>query len=420
VDIVKQLLQGVPLPRLARIRQIFPANDVADVAGTLRDQLDKPGVIDTVKPGMRIAVGVGSRGVAEIPTLARVTVEEIRKRGGEPFIVPCMGSHGGATAEGQRDVLASLGVTEATVGCAIRASMEVVEIGRLDDGLPVYVDQFAHAADGIVVINRVKPHTAFRAANESGMVKMLTIGLGKQKGAESCHAYGYKHFAERLLAMSAVSLARLPVLFGVGTVENAYDRIGRIVAVPADQLVETDRALLVEAKAAMPRFLFDAFDVLIVERIGKEISGDGMDPNITGRFLTRYASGGADIAKIAVLDLSEPTHGNAIGMGAADYITRKLVDKVDFAMTYANALTATVIVRMAMVLDDDRDAILAAMKTCNAPDLARARVVRIKDTLHMSEIAVSEAMLAEARSNSAIEILSEPADLVFDAAGNLL
>jgi len=422
VDIVKQLLQGFPLPRLAKIRQIFPALEVADVAGTLRDQLAKLGVIDTVKPGMQIAIGVGSRGVAEIPTLARVTAEEIRKRGGEPFIVPCMGSHGGATAEGQRAVLAGLGVTEATAGCEIRASMEVVEIGRLDNGLPVYIDKFAHAADGIVVINRVKPHTAFRAANESGMVKMITIGLGKQKGAESCHAYSFKYMAEHILAMSAIALARAPILFGVGTVENAYDRVARVVAVPASRLVETDKALLVEARAAMPKIMFDQFDVLIVEQIGKEISGDGMDPNITGRYSTPYASGGPDIAKIAVLDLSERTHGNANGMGAADFITRKLADKIDFKMTYANGLTSTVIspTRMPMVLDDDRDAILAAMKTCNARDLARARVVRIKDTLHMGDISVSEPMLAEARANSAIEILSPPADLVFDAAGNLL
>jgi hypothetical protein len=208
----------------------------------------------------------------------------------------------------------------------------------------------------------------------------------------------------------------------VGTVENAYDRIAKIVAAPASQLVETDKALLVEAKAAMPRFMFDQFDVLIVERIGKDISGDGMDPNITGRYATPYASGGPDIAKIAVLDLSERTHGNANGMGAADFVTRKLVDKVNFKTMYANGLTSTVVNwnRMPMVLDDDRDAILAAMKTCNARDLAQARVVRIKDTLHMGDIAVSEPMLAEARANSAIAILSPVADLAFDAAGNLL
>ena len=370
MDIVKQLLQGIPLPRLAKIRQAFAASEVADVAETLRDQLAKPGVIDTVKPGMQIAIGVGSRGVAEISTLARVTVEEIKKRQGLPFIVPAMGSHGGATAEGQRQVLANLGVTEETVGCEIRSSMEVVELGRLDNGLPVYMDKFAHAADGIVVINRVKPHTSFRSSNESGMVKMITIGLGKQKGAESCHAYSFKYMAEHILAMSAISLARTPILFGVGTVENAYERIARVVAVPANELVEVEKGMLIEAKANMPKFMFDQFDVLIVEQIGKEISGDGMDPNITGRYPTPYASGGPDIAKIAVLDLTEPTHGNANGMGAADFITRKLADKINFKMVYANGLTSTVVgpTRMPMVLDDDRDAILGRDE-----DVQRAR-----------------------------------------------
>jgi hypothetical protein len=422
MDIVKQLLQGIPLPRMAKVRQAFAASEVADVAGTLRDQLARPGVIDAVKPGMQIAIGVGSRGVAEISKLARVTVEEIKKRQGVPFIVPAMGSHGGATAEGQRQVLASLGVTEETAGCEIRSSMDVVELGRLDNGLPVYMDKFAYAADGIVVINRVKPHTSFRSSNESGMVKMITIGLGKQKGAESCHAYSFKYMAEHILAMSAISLARTPILFGVGTVENAYERIARVAAVPANELVEVEKDMLIEAKANMPKFMFDQFDVLIVEQIGKEISGDGMDPNITGRYSTPYASGGPEIAKIAVLDLSGPTHGNANGMGAADFITRKLADKIDFKMVYANGLTSTVIgpTRMPMVLDDDRDAILAAVKTCNARDLARARVVRIKDTLHMGDIFISESMLPEARANPAIEALSPPADLIFDPAGNLV
>jgi hypothetical protein len=332
-----------------------------------------------------------------------------------------MGSHGGATAEGQRDVLASLGVTEESAGCPVRATMEVVEVGRLANGLPVYLDAFAHAADGIVVINRVKPHTAFRAANESGMVKMITIGLGKQKGAESCHAFSFKYMGENILAMARLLLARTPILFGVGTVENAYDRVAKVVAAPACDLVETDRQLQLEAKANMPRLMFDQIDVLVVEQIGKEISGDGMDPNITGRYPTPYASGGPDVAKIAFLDLTAASHGNANGMGAADFITRRFADKIDFEKTYTNALTSTVTgpVRMPMVLDTDRDVILAALKTCNARDLARARVVRIKDTLHLGEIAVSEAMLPEATANAAIAVLSDPTDLRFDGAGNL-
>ena len=422
MSFIKDFVRGVPLPRLAKIRQTFHAPEITDLAGTLIDQLAKPGVIDKIKPGMRIAIGVGSRGMAEIPTLVRVTVEQIKKHGGKPFIVPAMGSHGGATAEGQRDVLANLGVTEASAGCEILATMEVVEIGRLDSGLPVYMDKFAHDADGIVVINRIKPHTCFHGPSESGLVKIITIGLGKQKGAESCHAYSFKVMPEHILAMAEISLARTPILFGVATVENAYDRIAEIVAMPAKELVETDRMLLLKAKACMPKFMFDQFDVLIVEQIGKDISGDGMDPNITGRFSSPYASGGPDITRIAVLDLTERTHGNANGMGAADFTTRKMADKIDFPLSYVNSLTANLpsTVRMPVVLDDDREAILTAVKTSCARDLAQARVVRIKDTLHMSEIFISESMLPEARANSAIEVLSPPAELMFDPSGNLI
>lgn len=407
---------------MAKIRQTFPASEIEDVPSALRAQLANLSVMDAVKPDMRIAIAVGSRGVAEIPTLVRVTVEEIKKRGGRPFVVPAMGSHGGATAEGQKEVLANLGVTEASVGCEILATMDVEEIGRLDNGLPVYMDKYAYHADGIVVINRVKPHTCFRGPNESGMVKMITIGLGKQKGAESCHAYSFKYMAKHIPAMAQMTLARKNVLFGIGTVENAYDRITKIVAVPADELVAADEALLSEAKANMPKIYFDTIDVLIIDQIGKEISGDGMDPNITGRYPTPYASGGPEVAKMVVLDLTERSHGNANGVGTADFTTRKLINKADFKMMYANGLTSTVVgpTHMPTVLDDDRDAILAAIKTCNARELKKVRAVRIKDTLHLGEIYISEAMLPEAKTIPNIEILTEPAEMDFDANGNLL
>lgn len=422
MDVISQLLRDVPLPRMARIWQSFAAPEVQDVAGTLQDQLAKPGVLETIGPGMRIAIGVGSRGLAELPTLVRVTVEQIRSRGGQPFIVPAMGSHGGATAEGQREVLANLGVTEETAGCPIDASMDVVEIGRLDSGLPVYFSRAAHDADGIVIISRVKPHTAFRGPHESGLVKMIAIGLGKQRGAESCHAYSFKYMADYIQAMAAVALERTPILFGLATVENAYEKIARIVATPARELRAVDRELLVEAKANMPRFLFDQFDVLIVQQMGKEISGDGMDPNITGRYATPYATGGPDIAKVVVLDLTEHTKGNAVGIGGADFVTRKMFNRIDLQSTYANSLTSTVTtcVRIPVILENDRQAILAAVKTCNARDLTKARVVRIEDTLHMGGISISESMLTEARANPAIEILSEPTEMRFDGEGNLL
>jgi hypothetical protein len=251
---------------------------------------------------------------------------------------------------------------------------------------------------------------------------MITIGLGKQKGAEACHAYGFGVAAEFIPAMAEITLAKSPILFGVATVENAYDRVAKIVAMPANELVATDRELLIEARAAMARIGFDQMDVLIVDEMGKEISGDGMDPNIMGRYPTPFASGGPQISKLVLLDLTETSHGNANGMGHADYTTRKLLKKVDFPSTYANCLTSTVIVpcRTPVVLEDDRDAILAAIKTCNARDLKQVRAVRIKNTLHLGEIYISEAMLAEAATHPEMEIIAPPAEMVFDAAGNLL
>ena len=407
---------------MVKVRQKFAAPEVADLIGTLRQELAKPGTGDRVKPGMRIAIAVGSRGVAQIETITRVTVEEIKKRGGIPFVVPAMGSHGGATAQGQQQVLAELGVTEASVGCPIISSMEVVEVGRLPSGLAVLIDKTAFEADGIVVINRVKSHTAFHGPSESGLVKMLSIGLGKQKGADSCHAYSFKHMAEHIVEMAKIKLERCRFLFGVATVENAYDHVAKIVAVPAEKMIEVDQTLLIEAKANMPRIMFDPMDVLIVDRIGKEISGDGMDPNITGRYPTPYASGGPVVNKLAVLDLTEKTHGNANGMGAADFTTRKLVDKADWDSTYANALTSTVCepIRIPMVLASDREAICAAVKTSFARDLTKVRLVRIKDTLSLGEVYISESLLPEAKANPDIEICGSPSEMKFDADGNLV
>ena len=277
MDIIQELIKGISLPRMVKVRQVFPAPEVTNLAETLRAEIAKHGVGDCIKPGMCIAIAVGSRGLAEIPLITRVVVEEISKRGGKPFIVPAMGSHGGATAEGQKQVLENLGVTEKSTGCPIVSSMEVVELGKLENGLAVLIDKKAYEADGIVVIGRVKPHTAYRGPCESGLAKMLTIGLGKQKGADSCHAYSFKYMAANVIDMAKIKIERAKICFGIATVENAYDRVAKIIAVPANELIETDKRLLHEAKANMPKIKFDNIDVLIVDRIGKDISGDGMD-----------------------------------------------------------------------------------------------------------------------------------------------
>lgn len=422
MDVIKELLKDVPLPKMATISQSFPSNRLTDVAGALRKELNKSNITERVRPGMRIAVAVGSRGLADLPVLVQGIVSELKRLGAKPFVIPAMGSHGGASAEGQEDVLANLGVTPQSVGCPIVSSMEVVEIGRLANGLPVYMDKQAYEADGIVVLNRVKPHTAFRGNNESGIVKMLTIGLGKQKGAEACHAYSFKYMAEHIVLMAEQILATNKILFGIATVENAYDQISKVAAAAPEEFIELDRQLLVEAKANMASLPFKQIDVLVLDRIGKDISGDGMDPNITGRYPTPYASGGPEIAKMVVLDLTERTHGNANGMGTADFATRRLVNKTNFSMTYANGLTSTVVgpTHMPTILECDQDALLAAIKTCNAKDQKQARIVRIADTLHLGKLQISEALLEEALKMPGITLLNEPIELSFDEAGNLL
>lgn len=421
MNIIKELLKDVPLPKMVKIRQTFNADEILDVSAALSAALVESGQLAQIRPGMNIAIAAGSRGVAQIATLVRTTVAEVKKLGANPFVVPAMGSHGGATGAGQAEVLAHLGITEEYVGCPIVSSMEVVEISRLPNGMPVYIDKNAYQADGIIVINRIKPHTAFRGPNESGLVKMITIGLGKQKGAESCHAYGFKYMHDLIPAMAKEMLQLAPIMFGIATVENAYDHVAKIVVAGAAELIETDRQLLIEAKAAMPRIEFSPIDVLVIDEIGKDVSGDGMDPNITGRYPTPYPTGGPEVSKMVVLDLTEKTGGNANGVGTADFTTKRLVNKTDFQALYANGITSTVVRPNAipMTLDCDLDAIRAAVKTSNALDLSKIRLVRIKNTLQLGEIMISEAMLPDALSLANVTVCSEPFEMQFDDLGNL-
>ncbi|MFB0845704.1 lactate racemase domain-containing protein [Paenibacillus oleatilyticus] len=422
MSVLRTLLQDIPIPQMVRIRQKFDGTRLDRPAEDLERELEKPGAIDRIKPGQQVAVAVGSRGVANIAAFTRTTIDAIKRAGAHPFIVPCMGSHGGATAEGQKEVLHHLGVTEEAMGAPIRSTMEVVQIDQLPNGLPVYVDKYAYEADAIVVINRVKPHTAFRGKIESGIMKMISIGLGKQKGAEACHQLGFKYMAENVPAMARIMLEKLPILFGVALVENAYDETCIVEVLPAPQVEEREMVLLEIAKARLPKILFDQIDVLVIDYIGKNISGDGMDPNITGRYPTPYAHGGPDVSKMVVLDTTPETKGNANGVGTADFTTQRLVDKMDLAATYANGLTSTVCAptKIATTLENDLYAIKAAVKTCNILDYTQCRLVRIQDTLHLGEIEISVNLLEEAKLHPDIEILTEPYDLSFNSEGNLV
>ncbi len=410
MDILQKLLKDIPVPKMAKVEQIFHAPEIEDVAAEVHKAINHAEVLSRVSKGERVAIAVGSRGIADIDVLTREVVTAVKSIGGEPFIVPAMGSHGGATGEGQKEVLEELGVTEESVGAPIIASMEVVKVGELPNGLPVYVDKHAYEADQVIIINRIKAHTAFRGPVESGLLKMLTIGLGKQKGAEAAHLYGFKHMADHVPEMAKIMLSKINFLFGLGSIENAYDHIAKIVALPAEKIIEEEPNLLIEAKSLMAKLMFDKIDVLVVDEIGKDISGDGMDPNITGRYATPYATGGPDVMRIVVLGLTTKTHGNANGLGMADITTKAVVDSIEWHKGYANSLTSTVtnVVKVPMFMETNELAVKAAIKTCNAFDLNKLKVVRIKNTLDIKEIWVSEALLEEIKEKDQFKVLSEP------------
>lgn len=421
MGILQELLKDIPVPKMAKVKVNFDNNKIDDLGAVLSKKLQQEAIINKIQPGMEIALAVGSRGLDRIVELTAVTVQFLKDLGAKPFIVPSMGSHGGATAEGQRAVLEHLGVTEQSVGAEIRSSMEVVKIGELPNGLPVYVDKYASEADGIVVINRVKPHTAFRGPVESGIMKTISIGLGKQKGAEACHQMGFKYMAENVPAMAKIIMEKTPFLFGVATVENAFDKVAVVEVLTPKEVIEKEPDLQKQAKSLLPKLFFDQLDVLLIDEIGKNISGDGMDPNITGRYPTPYASGGPDVNKMVVLDVTPQSEGNANGVGTADFTTQRLLDKMDREGTYANGLTSTVCAptKIATTLPNDKMAIQAAVKTCNILDFNNVKLVRIKNTLVLSEIEVSEPLLQYVKQHPNMEQISDLYDFSFDENGNL-
>ena len=412
-----------PLPPMARVRQKFDPARLDDIAGAVRREFLRPEIRAKVKSGQSIAVGCGSRGVANIGLIARTVIEELRALGAKPFIFPCMGSHGAATAEGQRKVLETYGITEEATGVPIRASMDTVITGHLEDGTPVHMDRNAAEADGIVVINRIKPHTGFRGATESGLTKMLSIGIGKIVGAATYHRHGMDRFPELLPKIRDVHLANRNVLFGVGIVENAYDETAHVELVLSEQLATREPVLQTKAKDLMPRLFFDEIDVLIIEEMGKNISGAGFDPNITGRNRRNVQwSNKPMVKKIVVLGLTRVSHGNATGIGGADVVTMRLFRDLDVSSTYANVITAGNLdgAAIPIVMNNDHEAIALAVKTVVRVKPEDCRVVRIRNTLHLSEIEVSAPLLAEVKAQpERFEIVSPVHPWSFDGQGNL-
>ena len=421
--VVSELISDTFVPRMFKVGQSFPRPriDASDIPAHIHSMLSEEKFASQIRPGMEIAITCGSRGVANVAVITKSIVDFVKSRGAVPFIVPAMGSHGGATAEGQRAVIESYGVTEEAMGCEIRSSMETVKIGCNEEGVDVYVDRNAANADGIIVSCRVKPHTSFRGKYESGIMKMMTIGLGKQHGAEQCHESGFKHMAKNVLLFGRTILKNAPVLFAVAAIENAYDETARLVAVNADEVEAVEPGLLQEAAGNMARILVDSCDVLIVDSIGKNFSGDGMDPNVTGTFCTPYASGGLSAQRVCVLDLSPETHGNACGIGMASATTKRAYEKMDLAPMYCNAITSTVltVVRIPLIMESDKEAIQVCIKSCNEIDKSRPRIVRIKNSMNLDEIWLSEAYLDEIKEIEGLTVLSEPEFLPFDDNGDL-
>lgn len=421
MGVVNDLAAKMPLPRMVQVEQHFDRTAVTDIDGSVEKALADEGVLDSVRPGMSIAVTAGSRGISNIAAILRRVVRALEERGAKPFVIPAMGSHGGATAQGQSDVLTALGVTEEYLSCPIRSSMDVKRIGTTFDGRPVQIDAHAAAADGIVVVNRVKAHTSFTGPVESGLMKMMAIGLAKQAGAEVCHQEGYGKIAGNIRKYGNAILEYANILFGVAIIENAFDDTYEIHAVRPQNFEKTETKLLKRSKSLMPRIMFSDIDVLVVDKMGKNISGLGMDPHITGGFASPYASGPPRPDKLVVLDLTDETHGNANGMGVADVTTRRLLEKFDSEATYPNALTATLTpaVRIPMVMDNQRLAIQTGVKTAAGFDKENIRMVRITDTLSLSRIWISEAMLEDARNTPGVTVIGEPEELAFDEEGNL-
>jgi hypothetical protein len=416
------LLDNIPVPRVLKIRQQFDRPLIGNVEAAVLDRLHSSRVLESVQPGMSIAIAVGSRGIANQPTVVRLLVSELKTKGAEPFIFPAMGSHGGATADGQKSLLERMGITEQAMGAPIRSTLDVVGMGRAENGLTTWFDAYAAAADGIVLVNRVKPHVSFRGKYESGLMKMIAVGLGKQKGAETCHQLGMEHIPDNIVAIGRKGLSTGKILFGVALVENAYHESCRIEVIPAHRIEEDEAALQAEAKRLEPRILFNQLDVLVIDEIGKNISGTGFDCNVVGRYHQPHMkSDGPFITRIAVLDITDASQGNGNGLGIVDFTTERVFRKFSFEETYPNALTSTVSasVKIPMVLKNDRLAIQAAIKTCNIMDFQNVRLGRIRNTLEIDQMEVSENLLDEVHADSRMETLSKPYGLVFNSKGNL-
>ena len=424
-EAVRGLEFDVPFPHLLPVRQRFDPAKVADVAAATAQALEP--LRARLRPGMTVAITAGSRGIHDKPAVVRAAGEWLRSAGAEPFVVPAMGSHGGATAEGQVQLLADLGITEGSVGMAIQATMETVEIDRLPGGPAVHMDANAAKADAVFAINRIKAHTDFSGDVESGLAKIIAIGLGKQRGAEGIHRFGPANLAVWVPAVAKRVVETGKILGGLAIIENAHDRAARIELVEAADIGgPVESALLADAKRRMATLPFDEIDVAVIDEMGKNFSGSGMDTNVIGRMMIR---GSAEfdrprIRNIAVLDVSDASHGNAVGLGLADFVPFRLLERIDLRSVYINAMTSGLggpqRAQIPMAMATDRSAIAAAVQTCGQADAGAVTLVRMRNTLDLEHLLVSESLRPAVDADPALEITGDAVPMAFDEKGRLL
>jgi hypothetical protein len=418
-------MSNMDFPKMIRIRQHFEVSNIPDISRNIISQVAKLDLEKTVKAGATVAVGCSSRGIANYSTIVRATIQALKNSGLKPFIFPAMGSHGAATAEGQVKVLENYGISEANMGVAIHSSLDVVKLGETTDGVPVYIDKIASQADYIVPINRVKSHTEFEHSIESGLMKMMAIGLGKQKGAAVYHqaimVHGYPHV---ILSAARQVLGTANILCGVGIVENGYGQTAQIGVMGSEDVEKTEKKLLAEAKRLAAHLPFEAADVLIIDEMGKDISGTGFDTKVVGRILMPLVSAEPEkprIKRIVVCDLTRHTEGNADGVGIADFVTRRLVDKIDMQALKINAITGAEPehARIPMALDNDRQAIEVAIRSVGMVAREDLNIIRIKNTMRLAEVEISQAYKNELMKRDDLEIIRDEHLLEFDPDGNL-
>ncbi len=414
------------LPRVQLVRQTTPRSDLRDLPGEVRRQWLASKTATRIRPGMRIAVGCGSRGIANVLTLAKATVDTLKELGAVPFVVAAMGSHGGATPAGQRELLASYQLDEAHLGVPVVTDMDAVDIGPNSWGLPVWFDRNALAADGVVTVSRVKPHTDFRAKFESGVLKMLVIGLGKQRGADQVHSLGTRGLRDMIPESGKVILEKTPFLGGLAILENAREETAHLEVLDRDDLYDREPGLLERASKMMGRLPFRGTDVLVIGECGKNYSGAGMDPNVIGRMLVEATpeaeTNDPRIVRIAVLDVSPESHGNATGIGLADITTTRALASIDPVPFRMNNFTARSLWRSKLPFgfDTDREVLERCVETCWQPEFGNVKFCVIPNTLEVAEMWVSAPLAADMTGHPHVEFVGDPIALPFDADGNLM